>query len=402
MKHLVIVGDGMADHPVPELEGLTPLEAAKHPHMDRLAQQGCFGLARTVPEGMMPGSDTANLSVFGYDPRRYYSGRSPLEAASMGIRLGDQDVAYRCNFVTLSETASLDDATMLDYSAGEISSEEAKCLVDALNNVLADDHARLYAGFSYRQCFVLSPGETGAVLSQPHDLSGKPVRGQLPGGTNAVLLRRWMEQARIILAAHPVNQERLGRGHNPANAIWFWGEGQRPKLMNFHEKTGLQGAVISAVDLVHGIGVCAGMRVIKVEGATGTYRTDYAAKAGAAVEAFKSGCDYVYLHVEAPDECGHQHQVREKIFAIEQIDEKILGPLFRYLESGDEDFCVLLMPDHPTPLTLMTHTAEPVPFALYKRGDRQNRDCRYTECDAAAGGIMVEDGYSLIDKMLAK
>jgi 2,3-bisphosphoglycerate-independent phosphoglycerate mutase len=402
MKYLVILGDGMADHPVPELKGRTPLDVARHPHMDRIAQQGSFGLARTVPQGMTPGSDTANLSVFGYDPRKYYSGRSPLEAASMGIRLGDQDVAYRCNFVTLPETGSLEDALMCDYSAGEISSQEAKQLVDALNEALADDHARLYAGVSYRQCFVLSPGETGAQLSQPHDLSGRPVRGHLPTGANAALLRRWMEQARAILIEHPVNLARRQRGQNPANAIWFWGEGRRPMLQNFCEKTGLDGAVISAVDLVQGIGLCAGMRVIQVAGATGTYRTNYAAKAVAAIEAFKSGCDYVYLHLEGPDECGHQHQVQEKIYAIEQIDGQILSPTLAYLEACGDSFCVLLMPDHPTPLTLMTHTAEPVPFVLYKKGDQNNRSCRYTESDAAASGVFIEDGHSLIDRMLGR
>ena len=401
MKYVVIVGDGMADHPVPELDGRTPLDVAKHPHMDKLARQGCFGLARTVPEGMTPGSDTANLSVFGYDPRRYYSGRSPLEAASIGIQLGVRDVAYRCNFVTLSDADSLDDAVMRDYSAGEIRSEEAKQLVDALNAELSDDHARLHAGVSYRQCFVLSPGETGAQLSQPHDLSGKSVRGQLPEGANAALLRRWMGRARAILSGHPVNRERALRGENPANAIWFWGEGRRPMLPNFYEKTGLTGAVISAVDLVQGIGLCAGMRVIPVEGATGTYRTNYAGKANAARDALKGGCDYVYLHLEGPDECGHQHQVQQKIYAIEQIDKQVLGPLLEYLEAGDEAYCLLLMPDHPTPLTLMTHTAEPVPFVLYRKGDRQNRDCRYTESDAEAGGVFVADGHSLIDRMMA-
>lgn len=400
MKYVTIVGDGMADLPVPELKGRTPLDVARHPHMDRLARQGCFGLARTVPEGMAPGSDTANLSVFGYDPRKYYSGRSPLEAASMGIELGDRDVAYRCNFVTLPETGPLEDAIMLDYSAGEISSEEASQLVDALNTELADDHTRLHAGFSYRQCFVLSPGETGSIFTPPHDISGKPVRAHLPTGTNAALLRLWMERSRAILAGHPVNRARQARGQNPANAIWLWGEGKRPALQSFREKTGLDGAVISAVDLVQGIGVCAGMRVIQVDGATGTYHTNYAGKASAAIEALKGGCDYVYLHIEGPDECGHQHQVREKIYAIEQIDERILGPLLGYLEEDGDPFCVLLMPDHPTPLTLMTHTAEPVPFALYRQGDRQNRNCRYTEADAAASGVFVEDGYSLIDRML--
>lgn len=401
MKYAVILGDGMADRPVPELGGQTPLEAANHPAMDRLAQNGVFGMARTVPPGMPPGSDTANLAVFGYDPRACYSGRSPLEAASLGIVLSEQDVAYRCNFVTLSDAPSLEDTVMLDYCAGEIRTEEAHALVEALNAELADDTARLHGGFSYRQCFVLSPGETGAILTQPHDIPNQPVREKLPRGQNAALLGRWMEEARRILKAHPVNLKRIERGEPPANAAWFWGEGRRPRLQNFKEKTGLRGAVISAVDLVQGIGVCAGMEIIRVSGATGTYKTNFTGKADAAISALKSGMDYVYVHLEAPDECGHQHQVREKVYAVEQIDEKVLAPVMDYLEGCGEDYAVLLMPDHPTPLSIRTHSADPVPFVLYRRGDRAARDCRYTEREAERTGVFVEEGFTLTEHMLA-
>ncbi len=400
MRYLVILGDGMADTPVPELGGKTPLEAAVHPGMDALARDGLFGLVRTVPKGMPPGSDTANLAVFGYDPRRCYSGRSPLEAASLGVAMNDTDVAYRCNFVTLSDAPSLEESSMLDYSAGEISSEEAGVLVNALNEALSDEHARLYAGFSYRQCFILSSGETGAILTQPHDIPNQPVRGRLPEGVNGPLLRRWMESARHILAAHPINLARIDRGQRPANAIWFWGEGRKPRLQSFQRMTGLFGAVISAVDLVQGIGVCAGMKIIRVPGATGTYRTDFSGKAQAAMDAFAGGMDYVYVHMEAPDECGHQHQVKEKVYAIEQIDRLVLLPLISWLNEQEEPYTVLLMPDHPTPLAIRTHTADPVPFALYRSGDHAGRSCRYTECDARQSGVLIEQGHTMLTRML--
>ena len=399
MKYAVILGDGMADWPVEQLGGKTPLEVAHHPNMDKLASLGEFGLVRTVPPGMKPGSDTANLSVFGYDPQKYYSGRSPLEAASLGIALNETDVTYRCNLVTLSETERIEDAIMLDYSAGEISTLEARTLVLYLEHALGSDGVHLYPGFSYRHCLVLNKAETGAELVPPHDFSGKVVDNRLPQGTNAALLLRWMEQARVLLAEHPINQSRKQAGKNPANAIWFWGEGRKPALMPFLEKTGLRGAVISAVDLIQGIGRCAEMDVIKVEGATGTFETNFSGKAQAAIHALKFDTDYVYIHVEAPDECGHHGQVKEKVYSIEQIDKQIIGPVWAYLEQCGEDYAILVLPDHPTPLQIKTHSSEPVPYALYKKRFAGSGNTTYTEQNAKQTGILVEEGFTLIDRM---
>ena len=399
MKFAVILGDGMADWPVEELDGKTPLDVANHPFMDKLASDGEFGLVKTVPDGMKPGSDTANLSVFGYDPKRYYSGRSPLEAASLGIPLVETDVTYRCNLVTLSQEKDIADSTMLDYSAGEISTEEARELILFLDERLSSDGVRLYPGFSYRHCLVLNHAETGAELTPPHDFSGKPVAGRLPEGTNAELLMHWMTEAYLLLKDHPVNAARIAAGKNPANAIWFWGEGRKPALTPFFEKTGLKGAVISAVDLIQGIGRCAEMAVVKVEGATGTYETNFAGKAAAAINVLARGADYVYIHIEAADECGHHGQMKEKIYSIEQIDRQILAPVYEYLESTGEDYVILVLPDHPTPLKIRTHSAEPVPFALYRKGDAAGKAVRYTESDAKLTGVYEDAGYRLIDRM---
>ncbi len=399
MKFAVILGDGMADWPVDELGGKTPLDVAVHPAMDKLAQNGEFGLVKTVPDGMTPGSDTANLSVFGYDPKRYYSGRSPLEAASLGIPLTETDVTYRCNLVTLSAETDLSETTMIDYSAGEISTGEASELIQFLDGRLGGEGVRLYHGFSYRHCLVLNHAETGAILTPPHDFSGKPVAGRLPAGTNSPLLMRWMRAAYELLKDHPVNRARVAAGKNPANAIWFWGEGRKPALTTFFEKTGLKGAVISAVDLIQGIGRCAQMEVVKVSGATGTYETNFAAKAAAAIDVLSRGADFVYVHIEAADECGHHGQLNEKIYSIEQIDQKILKPIWDYLERCGEDYAILVLPDHPTPMKIRTHTSDPVPFALYRKGNAAGRGIRYTENDAKSTGIFIQEGYRLIDRM---
>ena len=399
MKYAVILGDGMADWPLDELGGKTPLDVANHPAMDKMAQQGTFGLVQTVPTGMKPGSDTANLSVFGYDPQKYYSGRSPLEAASLGIELVDTDVTYRCNLVTLSGEARLEDTTMVDYSAGEISTEEAGELIRFLDRELSSEGIRLYPGFSYRHCLVLNHAKTGAELTPPHDFTGKPVAGRLPSGTNTELLLHWMERAYELLQEHPVNRARVAAGKNPANAIWFWGEGRKPALTPFFEKTGLRGAVISAVDLIQGIGRCAEMDVIKVEGATGTFETNFAGKAQAAIRALSGQTDYVYVHIEAPDECGHHGQIQEKIYSIEQIDSQILAPVWAHLESSGEDYAILVLPDHPTPIQIRTHSAEPVPFALYRKGDSAGKALRYTERDAKETGVLLQEGYRLIDEL---
>ena len=399
MKYAVILGDGMADWPIDELGGKTPLDVAKHPFMDKLAQEGTFGLVQTVPDGMKPGSDTANLSVFGYDPLKYYTGRSPLEAASLGIPLSETDVTYRCNLVTLSGEGKLEDKTMADYSAGEISTEEARELILYLDYHLSCEGVRLYPGFSYRHCLVMNHAETGAELTPPHDITGKPVAGKLPAGTNAALLTDWMEEAHVLLKQHPVNLARIVTRKNPANAIWFWGEGRKPALTPFFEKTGLHGAVISAVDLVQGIGRCAEMNVIKVEGATGTFETNFTGKAQAAIRALSGGADYVYIHIEAPDECGHHGQIKEKIYSIEQIDAQVLAPVLTYLEESGEDYAVLVLPDHPTPIRIQTHSADPVPFALYQKGNAGRKAVRYTEQDAKNTGVLITEGYRLIDEL---
>lgn len=401
MKYVVFLGDGMADRPVPQLEDRTPLQAASHPNMDRIATEGTMGLVRTVPHGMKPGSDVANLSVMGFDPEVYYSGRSPLEAASIGIDLAEDDVTYRCNFVTLSDPTNLDAATMDDYCAGEITSEEAAQLVEVINEKFGSDTVHLYPGVSYRQCLVLRHAETGAECTQPHDIPGQPVAGKLPTGTNAELMREIMAYAGEMFQKHPVNVARVAAGKHPANMTWFWGEGRRPALKPYETLYGVKGAVISAVDLIQGIGKCADMQVIKVDGATGNYHTDFAAKGRAAIEALQNGCDYVYIHVEAPDECGHQYQIPEKVWSIEQIDEKIIAPVMEYLETCGEDYAVIVLPDHPTPLDIRTHTADPVPFALYRSSDKKrNSPVRYTEETAAKTGVFVERGDYLMKILL--
>ncbi len=399
MKLAVVLGDGMADWAVDELDGKTPLDVANHPYMDKFAQDGVFGLAKTVPDGMKPGSDTANLSVFGYDPKRYYSGRSPLEAASLGIDLAQTDVTYRCNLVTLSNETDIADTTMIDYSAGEISTEEARELILYLDQKLSSEGVRLYPGFSYRHCLVLNNAEAGAELTPPHDFTGNPVAGRLPSGKNSDLLMYWMEQARKLLSDHPVNKARVAAGKNPANAIWFWGEGRRPALTPFLKKNGLKGAVISAVDLIQGIGRCAEMQVVKVAGATGTFETNFAGKAAAAVDVLSRGADFVYVHIEAADECGHHGQLKEKIYSIEQIDLQVIKPIYAYLENCGEDYAILVLPDHPTPLKIRTHASDPVPFALYRKGDCAGKTVRYTESDAKTTGLYEPEAFRLIDRM---
>lgn len=400
MKAVVFLCDGMADRPVQELGGMTPLEKAHTPNMDALAGAGLFGLTRTVPEGMPPGSDTANLSVFGYDPRKWYTGRSPLEAVSMGVQLGEEDVSYRCNFVTLSKAPSMEESVMEDYSAGEISTQEASELVDFLNQRFHTARTHLFAGISYRHCFAHYNAETGAILTPPHDISGRPVREYLPKGQYAGMLRAAMEYSYEVLRDHPVNVRRVQEGKAPATAVWLWGEGRKPSLPPFEQQYGLRGAVISAVDLVQGIGLCAGLRVISVPGATGNYHTDFAAKGRAAIEALRSGDEFVYIHVEAPDECGHRREVEEKVYSIEQIDEKIVGPVMEYLRSCGGEYAALLMPDHPTPLDLRTHTADPVPFALYRSSDkRRPTGRRFTEKEAAESGDYVAQAHTLMERL---
>ncbi len=402
MKYVVVLGDGMADYKIERLGNKTPLEYAETPNLDALAKYAEIGLCRTVPAELKPGSDVANLSVLGYDPRTCYSGRSPLEAVSMGIALSDTDVTMRCNLVTLSDEEAYEDKYMLDYSAGEISTEEARELVEYLaQHIAAYRGMSLHAGVSYRHCLVLENGETGNTLTPPHDITGKPVRGHLPEGPMAKTLLEVMKLSASLLKDHPINRARIAAGKNPANSVWFWGEGTKPSLENFEKKFGVRGGVISAVDLIKGIGILAGMRIIDVPGATGNYDTNFAGKANAALRALLDGLDLVYIHMEAPDECGHQGDIEHKVYSIEQIDRKVVGPIAEGLRAAGEDFAMLVCPDHPTPIAVRTHVSDPVPYLLYC--SRETGGCgasSYNETSAKGTGIFVERGWELMQKLL--
>lgn len=404
MKYVIVLIDGAADYPVPSLGNRTPLEAAKTPHMDELAEHGECGLVKTVPDSVKPGSDTANLSVMGYDPTKCYTGRSPLEAVSMGIHLADDDVAMRCNLVTLSDTERFEDAVMVDYSAGEITTEEAAELIAAVANEIHTEDIHLYPGVSYRHCLVLSHADMGTECTPPHDITGRLVADYLPTGRYGEQLLSMMKRSREILRDHPVNAGRRLRGLNAATSCWFWGEGRRPSLRPFRELYGLSGTVISAVDLIKGIGLCAGFESVDVEGATGTLDTNYEGKAEAAVSALKRGRDFVYIHLEGPDECGHHADIEGKITAIERIDARILAPVLDYLHECGEPYAVMVLPDHPTPVSTMTHARDAVPFVRYcSEGiDMQYASSHYDERHATGTGLMIPDGPSLMRRFLGK
>lgn len=389
MKLVVILGDGMADQPLEALGGRTPLQVAHIPNMNRLAKDGRNGLARTVPEGMPPGSDVANLSIVGYEPSRYYTGRAPLEAAAMGLALAADDIAFRCNFVTVAN------GIMLDYSAGHITSEEGRELVRALRPLMPA--GRLYAGMDYRNLLILKAGAE-AICTPPHDISDQPIEDYLPRGRDSEQLIGLMEASRQILASHPVNLKRIAEGKRPANMIWLWGQGPAPAMPTFQEKYGLKGAMISAVDLLKGIGVYAGMEVISVPGATGNIDTNYEGKVRAALEALRR-LDFVYLHVEAPDEAGHEGDLEQKVRAIELFDSQIVGPMIEGLRASGEPWQVLLMPDHATPIPLRTHTREPVPFAIMGTGIEHDSVERFDEASAKQGGYGLVEATKLVGMM---
>ncbi len=397
MKYLIVLGDGMADRPVPELNNQTPLRLAVKPTIDRLARMGQVGLVRTVPDGMKPGSDVANLSVMGYDPARYYSGRSPLEALSIGVPMTATDVAMRANLVTLSDS-DLSKAVMTDYSAGEISTEEARVLIEDLAKVPDSDRFRLYPGVSYRHCLLVKNGSTAVSLTPPHDISGQPVRDHLPQGDDARALLDLIERSGKILCNHPVNRKRIAEGKNPATNLWFWGAGTRPALDDFRLKYGLCGAVVSAVDLLKGIAVGAGMRHPDVVGATGTLHTNLGGKLDAVKQAFETGADFVYLHLEAPDECGHQGDALGKIKAIEMVD-RATADLVAYLDSRNEPYVVAVLPDHATPLSIRTHSAEPVPYLIYDSRNPANSGLVFNETDAQKG-VFLPQGDLILKTML--
>lgn len=401
MKYFVILGDGMADYPVPEYENKTILEVAEKPTIDYMAKNGELGMVKTVQDGMKPGSDVANLSVMGYDTKKYYTGRSPLEAASIGVKMKDTDVTFRCNIVTLSDEENYEDKTMIDYSSGEISTEEAEELMDAIAKELDTDILKFYSGVSYRHLLVWDKGSTNVTLTPPHDISDKKITEYLPKGDGAEIILELMKKSENILKNHPVNQKRVAEGKNPATSIWIWGEGRKPILDSFEEKFGVKGSVISAVDLIKGIAICAEMDSIDVPGATGTYHTNFDGKAKAAVKAvMEDGSDLVYIHMEAPDECGHQGDWKNKKLSVELIDEKVVKFIKETMENSGEDYKMLILPDHPTPIVLKTHVSDPVPYIIYDSTKESGSGLSYTEENAKSTDVYVEEGYTLMAKFL--
>ncbi len=403
MKFIVVLGDGMADYKVDELGGKTPLECAKKPCMDYMARKGETGHVKNVPANLSPGSDVANLAAMGYDPIKYYSGRSPLEAVSVGVDMKDTDIIFRCNLVTLSEEESYENKTVIDHSSDEITTEEARELIKAVNDAFADEKFSFYPGISYRHIMVWDKGPYSFTLTPPHDILERKVGDYIPKGEGSELIYDMMVKSFDILNNHPVNIERAKRGLRKANSIWIWGEGKKPLLSDFYEKYGLKGTVISAVDLIKGIGMCAGLNVVDVEGATGNLHTNYKGKADAALDAIRSGSDYVYIHLEGPDECGHRHEIENKVKAIELIDEKIVKYIKDALEKDSVEYRMLILPDHPTPLALRTHTRDSVPYILYDSTNEVEGTAQfYTEDEAQKSGIVIEEGYKLMEKFVNK
>ena len=403
MKYLVLIPDGMADRPVEALGHRTPMEAAVKPCMDALAARSTVGLVSNVPEGMVPESDTANMAILSFDPKVYSRGRSPLEAISMGLTMAPDETAYRCNVVTLSDGGEYEDKIMLDHSADEITTAEADELIKALEAHFGTEYRLFYTGVSYRHCILWKDGNDTYDFSRPHDIIGRCIRDYLPSEENGGgEFYRLMKESFDVLNQHPVNQARRARGLKPANSAWLWSPGKKPRLPSFTEKWGISGTVISAVDLIKGIGLCAGMQSVDVEGATGNVHTNYDGKAQAAITAFKEGADLVYVHVEGPDECGHRAETDNKVLSVELIDQKILAPVYEYLKSTDEDFKILVLPDHPTPIEIRTHSMEPVPFFLY---DSRKDVCgvtTFTEASAAETGLYIPDGFTLMERVIEK
>ena len=399
MKYGVVLGDGMADEPIGELGGKTPLQAARTPVMDAMAKVSEQGIAYTVPENLPAGSDVANLAMLGYDPQKYYSGRSPLEALSIGVDMKDTDIALRCNIVTLSEDEAYEEKTIIDHSSGEITTEEAKVLIDAVKKELETEEFQYYPGVSYRHLTIWDRGET-VDLTPPHDILGKQIGEYLPKETK---LREMMEKSFDILDRHPINEKRREMGLNPANSIWFWGAGTRPALDDFEEKTGKKGAMVSAVDLLKGIAVGTHMLNLDVEGATGGLDTNYKGKAMAAVDSLtKDGADVVYIHVEAPDEMGHQGSVKNKVKAIEFLDDQVIRVVAEELKKRGEEFRMLIGPDHPTPISIRTHSKDPVPFMIYDSTKETNGQKEYSEEAAKSTGLVLEHGHDLMGRLLQK
>lgn len=397
MKYIILIGDGMADSPIAELGNRTPLEAANTPNMDALAGAGSFGLFKTVPDGYSPGSDVANLSVLGYSPAKYYTGRAPLEAASIGVKLGPTDIAFRCNLVTLVDK---DGSTIMgDYSSGHITTEDAAGMIPDLDRALQSEGVRFYLGTSYRHLMVWKDGEKALKTTPPHDISDKAIEPYLPNGNRAEKLVRLMKLSQGVLKDHPVNKQRIAAGKKPATSIWLWGQGSAPAMPTIKERFGIDGAIISAVDLMKGIGIYAGLEVIKVPGATGYIDTNYEGKAEAALKALESK-DFICVHVEAPDEAGHNGNLKDKMKAIEDFDARIVGPVLKGVERFGE-FSLMVLPDHPTPIAIKTHTRDAVPFVLYRSG-RKGSSVKYCEKNAKATGLVAEDCKALAEEFYGK
>ncbi len=397
MKYLILIPDGMADTNIPELGNITPMAKAAKPTIDMLASKAFVGTVSNVPEGMVPESDTANLAILSYDPKVYSKGRSPLEAVSMGIEMKPDETAYRCNVVTLSDDGEYDSKTIIDHSADEITTEEADKLIKTLEEKLGNEYRKFYTGVSYRHCLIWKNGNDKYNFMRPHDILGKTIGEYLPkkedGGEEFYKL---MRDSFDILNHHPVNEERRRRGLRPANSAWLWSPGKKPQLPSFYEKWNLDASVISAVDLIKGIGLCAKMESIDVEGATGNVHTNYDGKARAAIDAFKRGKELVYVHVEGPDECGHRAEIENKVISIEKISELILKPVYEYLRDCGEEFKVMILPDHPTPVALRTHTIDPVPFLIYNSSKTYSGVPCFTEKSAFALNNYYPKGHDLM------
>jgi len=397
LKYVVVLADGMADLPISELDGKTPLEYGSTPYMDLLAGGGTMGMVKTVPDSMKPGSDVANLSVIGYNPLECYSGRSPLEALSVGVSMKDTDVIFRCNLVTLSEEEPYEQKTILDHSAGEISTEDADVLMDAIRATFQNETFKFYTGTSYRHITVWDMGEV-LDMEPPHDHLGQVIGQYLPEN---LLFRNMMKKSFDVLNNHPLNLKRAAEGKNKANSLWFWGAGTKPVLQSFYEKTGLKGTMISAVDLLKGIAVGAGMEIVQVDGANGSFDTNYSGKANAAVKALlEDKQDFVYIHVEAPDEMGHQGNLLLKVQSIEEIDKNIISVLIKALDDANEDYRILVLPDHPTPICKRTHTSDSVPYVLFDSRKVESKQTTFSEKNASATGIYQPDGYRLMDLLI--
>ena len=404
MKYLVLIPDGMADEPNAALGGHTPMEVAKKPTMDALSAKSVVGHVLNVPQGMVPESDTANMAILSFDPKVYSHGRSPLEAMSIGIEMQPDETAIRCNLVTISEEEeNYDDKHMVDHSADEITTEEADGLIKALQEAFGNEVRKFHTGVSYRHCLIWKNCDETYDFSRPHDIIGRCIRDYLPSVDNGgAEFYDLMRRSYDILNHHPINEARRARGLKPANSAWLWSPGKKPQLPDFKQKWGLDGVVISAVDLIKGIGLCANMKSIDVEGATGNVHTNYQGKAEAAIQAFKDGADFVYVHVEGPDECGHRAEVENKVISIEKIDGLILAPIYEYLQNCGEPFRIMVLPDHPTPLAIRTHTSTPVPFFMYDSERVVDGVVHFTEAEAQETGLYISQGHTLLDRLIVK